>query len=115
MTRRIGLDQIRAEAKNEPIILDLGTETITLAPILPASFSLQVARLAAGDLDIAGEEAAFLAICHAIAGDQAERLLDLVQLDELQALIALAYGLGPGESLASAGSSPNGGNASRPT
>lgn len=119
MTRRIDLDQRRAEANAEPIEVVVAGRSFTLPAILPVALTLKVDQLArdgtTGELDATTAEAVFRALVTGLAGDQAEELMELISLDELQHLMVAAYGMTVGESSASAPSSPNGGTLPRLT
>ena len=119
MSRRIDLDQRRAEANEEPVEVVVAGRSFTLPAILPVALTLKVDQLArdgtTGQLDAATAEAVFRAIVTGLAGVQAEELMEVISLDELQHLMVAAYGMTVGESLASAPSSPNGGTLPRPT
>lgn len=118
MTRRIDLDQRRAEANAEAVELVVGGRTFLLPAILPVALSLQVDRLAQGgtaQLTPELSEQVFRAIVVGLVGDDADALMGAVSLDELQHVITTAYAASLGESSASGPSSGNGGTPPRPT
>jgi hypothetical protein len=95
----------RAETRGETPTVTIGGETFTLPPELPMRYIW-----ANDDMDA----------LKALFDGQLDRFLSVVELttEDIRALIAgmpSLYGVGSGESLASAGSSGNGSNRSRPT
>jgi hypothetical protein len=116
VTRRIDLDQLRAEANEEPFEVQVQGHSFTLPAILPVSLALQVDVLAAND-ELSATEAVkvFRTLVRGLVGDRADELVELISLQELQLIVTTAYGVNVGESSASVASSPNGGTPPRPT
>lgn len=114
--RVLDLDQLRAEANQEPFEVRVGGMTFDLPAVLPVSLSLSVNQLASGDdLNAEVAERIFRTIITGLVGDRADDLMRVISMEELQHVVVACYGVSVGESSASDASSSNGGTPPRPT